>query len=460
MLYRLLAYIAVGIFLSCAHANAAKPATPAAKAPDAPASGKADRPPPTEIDPEVLPEPDLSAQPVSNAARVRLDRARDSVVQIRGFFGDSQSDAFHGSGFGASADGLIVTNYHVVSDSVLYPKQYRLEYLAPDGRTGSLKVHAVDIEHDLAIVKADDYVPPPLKLRPQIPNKGERAYSIGFPLDLGLTITEGVANGLVENTLEQRIHYSGAMNGGMSGGPALDAYGAVYGVNVSVVTGKQSVSFVVPAKHIAPLLAKAAEPLKPATAREQVGAQLVVHQQTMFASIPAAIATQHSSGYALPAKLAPHVECNSDGNADPSKPIRIEAIGCAARVSVFVERGLDVGDIRFQHRVLETDKLNSLQFAERINRIASMRQWSGSDKHVAAFSCNDAVVALNGFDARISTCVRQYRMFANLYDFAVTIVSVNQPLRAVVSNLEMRGVGFEAGMDFTRRYLGAMKWTP
>jgi hypothetical protein len=70
------------------------------------------------------------------------------------------------------------------------------------------------------------------------------------------------------------------------------------------------------------------------------------------------------------------------------------------------------------------------------------------------------VVALNGFDAKVSTCVRQYRMFAGLYDIAVTVISLNQPLRAVVSNLELQGVGFESGMAFVKRYLGAMQWNP
>src|SRR5262245_61200701 len=36
---------------------------------------------------EEVEEPDLAELPLSNAARVRLDRARDAVVQIRGFFG-------------------------------------------------------------------------------------------------------------------------------------------------------------------------------------------------------------------------------------------------------------------------------------------------------------------------------------------------------------------------------------
>ena len=408
----------------------------------------------------VAAEDELAAQPVSNAAKTRLERARDSIVQIRGFFGDSQSDAFHGSGFCVTDDGLIVTNYHVVSQAVLYPKEYRLEFLAPNGTSGRLRVQAVDIEHDLAIVKADDFRPPPLRARTQIPLKGERAYSIGYPLNLGLTITEGVANGLVENSLEQRIYYSGAMNGGMSGGPALDNVGAVYGVNVSVITGRQSVSFVVPAKHIGPLLRHARTPLDIAGARAVVASQLDAHQTALFASIPAKLATQTAAGYSLPGKITPAVECNSDGTADPTKLLSIETIGCRAHVGVFVEFGLETGELRYWHRVVRSDRLTPLQFAEQVNRIADSIAWTGSRKHVAQFVCRNELVALRGFDARVGTCVRQYRMFDNLYDIGVSVTSVGNGNSAVISHLSMRGVAFAQGMEFAHRYLEAMRWTP
>ncbi len=90
---------------------------------------------------EDVEEPDLAELPLSNAARVRLDRARESVVQIRGFFGAAQTSAFHGSGFAVSDDGFIATNYHVVSEAVLHPQRYRLGYVTSDNRTGRLQVY-------------------------------------------------------------------------------------------------------------------------------------------------------------------------------------------------------------------------------------------------------------------------------------------------------------------------------
>jgi S1-C subfamily serine protease len=83
------------------------------------------------------------------------------VVQIRGFFDKSASSAFHGSGFAVDDGRRIVTNYHVVAQAVLYPGKYRLEYLASDGRTGSLRVLAIDVRNDLAVVAAKDLELPP-----------------------------------------------------------------------------------------------------------------------------------------------------------------------------------------------------------------------------------------------------------------------------------------------------------
>ncbi len=65
----------------------------AAQPPDAPAV-----PAPEGTGTEVA-EPDLAEQQLSQAARNRLDRARGSIVQIRGFLSNSASSAFHGSGF-------------------------------------------------------------------------------------------------------------------------------------------------------------------------------------------------------------------------------------------------------------------------------------------------------------------------------------------------------------------------
>jgi S1-C subfamily serine protease len=423
---------------------------------------------PEAVPPDALPLPDedaddLAEQPLSNAARVRLDSARDSIVQVRGYFGDAETSAFHGSGFAVGDEGFIVTNYHVVAEAVLHPKRFRLEYQTSDQRTGRLQVYAVDVRNDLAIVQAEGLLLPPLRLRTDIPRQGARAYSIGFPLNLGLTITEGVANGLVASGFDERIHYTGAINGGMSGGPALDAGGRVYGVNVSVLTGRQLVGLVVPASHIEPLLRRARKPLdeflSARQARDMVAKQALAHEAELLepATQPA---TQTVSGYQLPTRMGPAFECSTTGTSDAPRRLQVEAIGCTTRAGVLLQPDLEVGRIQFQHRILRGQGLKPLQFAQRVNEVAEGFPRTGSERNVAPFACRDALVSLDGFDARVSTCARQYRLFSSLYDIAVTVTSINDTERAVVSQLDLRGVGFEPGLQFVQRFLASMRWIP
>src|SRR6056297_3901571 len=62
-----------------------------------------------------------------------------------------------GSGFIVTEDGVLATNYHVVSEFVQDPDRYSLRYRDADGQTGPLEVLEVDVLHDLALVRfADD----------------------------------------------------------------------------------------------------------------------------------------------------------------------------------------------------------------------------------------------------------------------------------------------------------------
>jgi len=461
---RIVRFIAAIWLFGCATGAGAQVAEPAAPA-ELPVVESLDAPAPgAETVDAAAVEADIATQELSGEAQVRLDAARDAVVQIRGFFDKSESSAFHGSGFAVDDGRRIVTNYHVVAQAVLYPRQYRLEYLTSDGRTGPLRVLAIDVRNDLAIVAADDLELPRLTLRGEIPAQGERAWSIGFPLNLGLTITEGVANGLVENSIEQRIHYTGAINGGMSGGPALDRRGRVYGVNVSLVTGSQLVGFVVPAKHIFALLTRARTPLEQSQSaqqlRQRVTAQVLAYETEVLEAQSETNGKQRVRGYALPTQLSRHVECNTVDERSPHVRMRVETVSCRIPSRILVQPGVYVAGLSVQHRILQSVGLHPLQFERQVNRLAESPRRAGLSAHVAPYACRDALVSLDGFDARISTCVRQYRLFAGLYDFDVTVVGIDNSSEALVSRLALVGVGFDTGRRIMERYLGALQWTP
>jgi serine protease Do len=408
--------------------------------------------------------PEISSSASENA-RDTLKRARPSVIQIKGFFGTNTAQAFHGTGFAVADGGVFMTNYHVVSEHVQDPARYRLEYRTAEGKTGAITVLAVDVRHDLAVVSATGHAPPPLTLQGAPPVKGERAYSIGFPLDVGLTITEGVSNGRVDESFQARIHYSGAVNGGMSGGPALNSAGEVIGINVSGYMFQQLVSFLVPAEHAVALRARAlaaktdAPELK-AELKKDILVQLKAHAGELLGALSGPVTTQVSSGYKLPDKLAPFMECNAAGDPTPDQPVRTTRINCGAKAGLYLQRDLQSGDLKYGHIIMSTDKLGAWRFAHRFSAANNVSGERGVPRHVGPLSCQDRIVQLKGFDANLLVCVRSYRKLEGLYDFTVRVTSLNGATQGFVSHLDMFGLEFDPGMAFIKRYVDAMEWTP
>jgi serine protease Do len=398
--------------------------------------------------------------PPSQGAREVLDQVRPAVIQIKSFFGSNAAQASHGSGFAVKEGGIFVTNYHVVAEKVQHPGKYRLEYYAADGQTGAVTVLAIDVRHDLALVRASSYAPAPLKLQAAPATKGDRAYSVGFPLDVGLTITEGVSNGQVVDSFEPRIHYSGAINPGMSGGPGLNAAGEVIGVNVSGYRFQQLVSFLVPAVHVQALADRSVSPQSDIALKKDAAVQMRAHSVDLLGALDGPMKTQAVAGYKLPDKIAPFVNCSASGNPESTDPVQVLSIRCQAKAGIYVQQGLDSGDLKYAHYVLTTEKLDAWRFASRLSGLTSAVGRFGSLQHVGPYACEDSVVGLKGFDAGLLLCTRRYRKFEGLYDFTVRVNSLNGSKQGFVSHLDIYGVEFEPGMKFIRRYVEAIEWTP
>jgi serine protease Do len=395
----------------------------------------------------------------SETASSIIQRVQPSLIQIRGHFGTNTAKAFHGTGFAVAPDGIFATNYHVVAEHILHPEKYRLEYKTADLKSGALAVIAIDVKHDLAIVRAEGYAPEPLTLSTVSTAKGEKAYSVGFPLDVGLTITEGISNSEVSESFNPRIHYSGAINGGMSGGPAFNAAGEVIGVNVSAYRFQQLVSFLVPVAHVRQLRDDAkAQTRTNRVLKDNIQTQLTEHSKALLTSLEGTIATQNSGGYDLPSKIASFVDCSANGQTTPKDPVQLASVSCAAKAGLYMQRGFYSGDIRYSHNILTTETLDSWRFARRLSLSSVSHGAYGSSEHVGPFACEDQILALKGFDAAVLICTRGYRKLENLYDFAVRIVSLNGKATGFASQLDMFGMEFATGMKFIRRYLESMEF--
>ena len=171
--------------------------------------------------------------------------------------GTEKKEVGGGSGFLVSADGMIVTNKHVV-------EQDDVEYtvLMNDGEKYDAKVVARDPVNDVAIIKisgADDKELPFLELgKSSELMVGQTAIAIGNALaEFRNTVSVGVISGLSRSIsagnglgqtedIEEVIQTDAAINPGNSGGPLLDINGRVIGVNVAVVLGSENIGFSLP----------------------------------------------------------------------------------------------------------------------------------------------------------------------------------------------------------------------
>ncbi len=162
-----------------------------------------------------------------------------------------------GTGFVISADGMVVTNKHVVSGP---NAQYRV--ITKDSKTYEVEKIYRDPVNDLAILKIN---PPAGELRPvemgdsNSLKVGQFVIAIGTALgEFRNTVTTGVISGLgrgviagspYEGYVEQLdnvIQTDAAINPGNSGGPLLNSAGQVIGVNVAVAAGVENIGFALP----------------------------------------------------------------------------------------------------------------------------------------------------------------------------------------------------------------------
>jgi S1-C subfamily serine protease len=437
--------------------------------------------------------PALAASAASTAAERIYAAAPPRLLQLRTVVTGAERPSSTGSGFLVTADGLALTNYHVVSQVALDPRTYRLQYVAADGNRGNATLLAIDLANDLAVVRVDKHDAPFFEfddaaIASGLP-KGERLYSMGNPLDLGFTIIDGIYNGLVERSYNERMHFTGPLNPGMSGGPAVTAEGLVVGINVAKRTGgAELVSFLVPARFAAALLQSMRgmpSPPEGTDFRAEIGRQLAAWQAGLYTSFgDSGFRAVPFGPYQAPEATAPWFTCAAQTNAGviPKPRASVNSVNCRSDTSLFVAGDLVTGTVQIGHSYLTTADLNPFQFAALLSRqsqppafqiaagIAAARKW-----HTAQRCHEDFVAMTDGAKAgglpggaldrpppnhpllRVVWCAQAYREFEGLYDVTLTAVTEDNGTQALVSRLSLQAVGYDAAVAIGRRFLAAVQ---
>ena len=174
---------------------------------------------------------------------------------FRHFFGDRYGDQPQrqsglGSGVIVSADGYILTNYHVVEAAD------EIEVAINDGRKLKARIVGADPESDLAVLKvnAKDALPTITFAATDSLRVGDVVLAIGNPFGVGQTVTSGIVSALGRshlgiNTFENFIQTDAAINPGNSGGALIDANGLLVGINTAIYSqsgGSMGIGFAIP----------------------------------------------------------------------------------------------------------------------------------------------------------------------------------------------------------------------
>ena len=173
--------------------------------------------------------------------------------------GTEKREVGGGSGFIVSADGLVVTNKHVViNESAEYT------VLTNDGNSYPAEVLARDPVQDLAILKiakTDKAFSVVTLGDSDVLQIGQTVVAIGNALgEFRNTVSVGVISGLGRTitasggdfveTIEDVIQTDAAINRGNSGGPILNLAGQVVGMNTATVSGAQNIGFAIPINKV------------------------------------------------------------------------------------------------------------------------------------------------------------------------------------------------------------------
>ena len=168
----------------------------------------------------------------------------ENIQSIVSIWGDAGTSYSYGTGVVLSADGYIITNAHVIEGCS------QVEVVLQDDRILDALLVGMDLPTDLAVLKVEgeDLQPAVFGDSDQL-RVGDPAVAIGNPLgqELRGTMTDGIVSAINRDlNLSGRqmtlIQTNAALNSGNSGGPLINCYGQVIGINTMKMSSYSSTS--------------------------------------------------------------------------------------------------------------------------------------------------------------------------------------------------------------------------
>lgn len=396
---------------------------------------------------------------MSDQAKDIFEKTQKSVYQIRVINQETGNKYVIGSGFQFNKEGNLATNYHVVSNVLSKPKTYKLEYVRFDGFVGAASLVAVDVIHDLAVIKIDVASPYFVNLGSSDFSKGTKIYSMGNPHDLGTTIAEGIFNGLMEKTFYQKILFSGSINPGMSGGPALNHEGEVIGVNVS--TAGNEISFLVPVKYLKNLLLKV-NGKENSSVKNDILSQLLWHQDNIVKRVLREKWEKQKIGdVQVAGEIIDAFKCWSESRDKNNEPYRYAFMSCSSEDEIFISDSLSTGKIMYKYYWLTNKSRYVMKFYNALEYYYSdAYEYFNADKEEAKnFQCNTEFVKQDNKTYKVNYCARRYINYKSLYDINLSLATVDSRDNGFIAELIVFGVTKINSDKLVERFIKEIAWS-
>lgn len=235
--------------------------TPEADTSSALAAQPAENPPSVEIESSPAAPATPASEDEADGALSLQEIYKKCIGSVVSITASAQSGKSSGTGIVLSADGYLITNHHVIENAQVIAVQ------TSDDRQFQASIIGSDEASDLAVLKVDaTYLQPAEFGDSGKLAVGDRVVAIGDPLGAQLrgTMTSGIVSAInrdleVNDRTMTLIQTDAALNNGNSGGPLINCYGQVIGINTMKLrsyysTTAEGLGFAIPMAVAKPIL--------------------------------------------------------------------------------------------------------------------------------------------------------------------------------------------------------------
>lgn len=399
-----------------------------------------------------------------NNAETLFKRIRPSVVELKTEVAGNLGVTSSASGFVAHRQDWVVTNYHAVTEAIYEENAHVLSVQTANQGKQTARVIAVDVFNDLAILQLKTPINAPLlELRESLPAKGENGFSVGKPGSFEYSIVNGSFNGMHDEQSSPLIVFSGAINGGMSGGPTLDTRGRVVGVNVATSNQHQLIGLVIPSSAVSALIQRTAKQNQPDNAqlRADISKQFAKFGRQQLQRMDSGLNSVRKLGpFSVRADLVDQEVCSTERQTNTQWRYSIVKQTCESASGLYVMTEQQAGSIISGSFLLQGPGLNELQMASLVERrLIGLSVVNKPPVDSTPWQCAEQRVKVPwGLTVQLHACRRALTKLPHLNEYRFRYTPLVRGPNALIVALGLDGFDDETAKAILRKSMSSLSF--